>query len=64
MSGSIPAMGDPFIGTLGLEGGIPGPGRAWVCEVVRPERLNLHGIAHGGLLYTLADAAFALASNS
>jgi acyl-CoA thioesterase len=31
---------------------------------VRPEHLNIHGSCHGGFLYSLADAAFALASNS
>jgi phenylacetic acid degradation protein PaaD len=64
MSGSVPAMGDPFMKALGLEAEIPGPGQARVWGVVRPEHLNLHGTAHGGFLYTLADAAFALASNS
>ncbi len=64
MSGSVPAMEDPFMKALGLEAEIPGPGQARVWGVVRPEHLNLHGTAHGGFLYTLADAAFALASNS
>ncbi len=57
-------MQDAFMKALGMEGEILGPGRARVWGVVRPEHLNLHGTAHGGLLYTLADAAFALASNS
>ncbi|HXF69508.1 MAG TPA: hydroxyphenylacetyl-CoA thioesterase PaaI [Thermoflexus sp.] len=57
-------MQDAFMSTLGLEGEILGPGRARVWGTVRPEHLNLHGTAHGGFLYTLADAAFALASNS
>jgi len=57
-------MQDAFMSALGLEGEILGPGRARVWGVVRPEHLNLHGTAHGGFLYTLADAAFALASNS
>ena len=41
-----------------------GAGRARLRATVRPEHLNLHGTAHGGFLYTLADEAFALASNS
>lgn len=57
-------MQDPFMSALGLEGEILGPGRARVWGVVRPDHLNLHGTAHGGFLYTIADAAFALASNS
>ncbi len=31
--------------------------------VLGPAHLNLHGFAHGGVLYALADAAFALISN-
>ncbi|MCK7580391.1 MAG: hotdog fold thioesterase [Chromatiales bacterium] len=31
---------------------------------MRPEFLNSWGSAHGGFLYAVADAAFALASNS
>jgi acyl-CoA thioesterase len=41
-----------------------GPGSATVAGEVTAERLNLHGSAHGGFLYALADSAFALASNS
>lgn len=41
-----------------------GPGRAKLRAVVAREHLNLHGSAHGGFLYALADEAFALASNS
>ena len=57
-------MTDPFMETLGLSGEIPAPGRALVRGTVKPEHLNMHGTAHGGLLFTMADAAFALASNS
>lgn len=38
--------------------------RVKVRGVVRPEFTNAVGTAHGGFLYTLADAAFALAVNS
>lgn len=34
-----------------------------VALVVRPEGLNMHGTAHGGLMFSLADEAFALISN-
>lgn len=40
------------------------PGQARVWGVIRPEFLNSWGSAHGGFLYSVADAAFALASNS
>lgn len=40
------------------------PGRA-VVDLVLDERMaNGHGTAHGGVLFTLADSAFALAANS
>jgi len=55
---------DPFTKLLGIrsESAAPGTARAWAT--LRPEHLNLHGIAHGGFLYALADTAFALAANS
>ena len=40
----------------------PGAGR--VEMRVRDDMLNGHGTAHGGMMFTLADAAFAIASNS
>lgn len=55
---------DPFMRTLGLQAEIPTPGQARVWGVIRPEFLNSWGSAHGGFLYSVADSAFALASNS
>ena len=55
---------DPFMRTLGLHAEVPAPGQARVWGVIRPEFLNSWGSAHGGFLYSVADAAFALASNS
>jgi acyl-CoA thioesterase len=53
-----------FAETLGLEVLLHGEGKAHLRAQVRAEHLNLHGGAHGGFLYSLADEAFALASNS
>ncbi len=53
-----------FAAHLGLELLSASEGRAEVQATVRAEHLNLHGTAHGGFLYTLADETFALASNS
>ena len=39
------------------------PGRAVVELTVRPEHLNGHGITHGGIVFALADTAFAIACN-
>ena len=39
-------------------------GYARVRMAMRPDMLNGHGIAHGGLVFALADTAFAYACNS
>lgn len=40
------------------------PGRATVRMEVQERHRNSHGTVHGGAIFTLADTAFALASNS
>ena len=49
---------------LGLELLEVRPGYARLRMVVRPDFLNGHQICHGGLIFTLADTAFACACNS
>lgn len=39
-------------------------GYARIAMVLRADMLNGHGIAHGGMLFSLADTAFAYACNS
>lgn len=39
------------------------PGHAVVSMVVRDDMLNGFGITHGGLVFTLADTAFAISCN-
>ncbi len=58
------ATTDPYMQLLGLKTRLVEPGRAVLEAQVGPEHLNIHGSCHGGFLYSLADAAFALASNS
>lgn len=41
-----------------------GPGRARVVMTVRPDMLNGHDVCHGGIVFALADSAFAFACNS
>lgn len=41
-----------------------GPGYAKVEMKIEPRHLNILGSVHGGALFTLADTAFAVASNS
>ena len=40
------------------------PGSARVSMHVRADMVNGHGICHGGLIFALADSAFAFACNS
>lgn len=40
------------------------PGRARVAMRVRADMVNGHRVCHGGLVFTLADTAFAFACNS
>lgn len=49
---------------LGIELDEVGAGRARVRLAVAEWMLNGHGLCHGGLVFTLADTAFALACNS
>jgi acyl-CoA thioesterase len=41
-----------------------GPGHARCSMVVRPDMLNGHATLHGGVCFTLADTAFAMACNA
>lgn len=49
---------------LGMRLHAVGPGCASLGMVVRPDMVNGHRICHGGLIFTLADTAFAYACNS
>jgi acyl-CoA thioesterase len=39
------------------------PGFARARMTIRPDMINGHGLAHGGLVFSLADTAFACACN-
>lgn len=41
-----------------------GPGTATLSMMVEPHHCNGHHICHGGIIFTLADSAFAFACNS
>lgn len=49
---------------LGIELVAASTGRAVVKMRVRSDMVNGHAIAHGGLVFTMADTAFACACNS
>ncbi|MEO0401069.1 MAG: hydroxyphenylacetyl-CoA thioesterase PaaI, partial [Pseudomonadota bacterium] len=40
------------------------PGTATLTMPIRPDMLNGHGICHGGMIFALADSAFAFACNT
>jgi acyl-CoA thioesterase len=55
---------DAWARAAGIEIVDVAPGRATVRMEVEERHRNSHGTVHGGALFTLADAAFALASNA
>jgi acyl-CoA thioesterase len=55
---------DPASRAMGMELKELTPGGAVVEMTVRPDMVNGHAVAHGGLVAALADSAFALACNS
>ena len=57
------AGADPYAGLLGVSLDEVGPGRAVCSVVIADNMLNFMGLVHGGLVFSLADIAFAAASN-
>ena len=55
---------DPFARALGIELLELKAGYSRTVMTVTENMLNFHGIPHGGAIFSLADAAFAAASNS
>ena len=55
---------DPFAQSLGIELQELRPGYGRTAMTLTPQMVNFHGIPHGGVIFSLADAAFAAASNS
>jgi len=56
--------GDPYCERLGIDLVALDAGEATTELTVTEGLLNFHGTPHGGAIYSLADAAFAAASNS
>jgi acyl-CoA thioesterase len=50
--------------SLGIEIVDVAPGRVQLAMAVRADMLNGHGMCHGGIVFALADSAFAFACNS
>src|SRR5690606_11267475 len=55
---------DPFVARLGIRFDEIAEGRARASVEVADWMVNFHGTTHGGLLFSLADAALSAASNS
>jgi acyl-CoA thioesterase len=55
---------DPAVRAFGIHIDEVAPGHARLSMPVRDDMLNGHGFCHGGLIFTLADSAFAYACNS
>jgi len=55
---------DGLCATLGITVLAGGPGRSEVAMTVDARHLNFNGGCHGGAVFSLADSAFGLASNS
>jgi acyl-CoA thioesterase len=55
---------DPFAGSLGIKFLEIKKGYSKVSLTIKQDMLNFHGIAHGGVIFSLADAAFGAAGNS
>jgi acyl-CoA thioesterase len=64
---NIAEIKEKFIGTfphsLGVEILSLEPGYSKIKMTVTQQMLNLHGMAHGGAIFTLADSALGLAAN-
>ncbi|MGA1826305.1 MAG: hotdog fold thioesterase [bacterium] len=55
---------DSFAKNLGATVEIIKPGHSRVSLIVTESMINFHGMAHGGVIFSLGDMAFAAASNS
>lgn len=58
------ARRDAFTRTLGIDFVEASLGRAVTRVAIEERHLNFNGVGHGGLTFTLADAAFGYACNS
>jgi acyl-CoA thioesterase len=56
--------GDRASAWMGMRIDAVGPGTATLSLTVAPHHTNGHSICHGGVIFTLADSAFAFACNS
>lgn len=55
---------DAWLNTLGISLVHAGAGRVKLAMTVMDQHMNFNGTCHGGVLFSLADTAFGLASNA
>lgn len=55
---------DAYVSSLGISLVHAAPRRVVIEMVVMDEHMNFNGTCHGGVLFSLADTAFGLASNA
>lgn len=55
---------DPYAKMLGIKIEKVEEGKAELSMTIKKNMLNFHGAANGGVIFSLADVAFAIASNS
>lgn len=58
------AAADAYVQASGFRLVSGGPGHASLRVRIEPRHLNFNGACHGGLIFSLADTAFGLASNA
>lgn len=58
------AKRDPFVQWLGATVDHAAPGEVSLTMTIRQDHMSFNGTCHGGILFSLADTAFGLASNS
>jgi acyl-CoA thioesterase len=56
-------LGDPYANWLGIRVDEAEKGRSSCSVVITEKMLNFLGVVHGGLIFSLADVAFSVASN-
>jgi phenylacetic acid degradation protein PaaD len=63
-SAAVMLENDTSSKALGISVDVPAAGSARASMTVRDDMLNGFGVCHGGLVFTLADTAFAFACNA
>ncbi len=55
---------NPFMDHCGIEAVVSSPECSEVALTIRPDSRNIHGVVHGGLLFTMADCVAGLTARA